>query len=133
MSAAGFGCRDRKRMLRSRQPQESRRERARSISCAAPGAEGGYLFLQSHGKSGIYQRADAIYRRSTCPWDFPSIKIEGRGLGSALVLEFLLYYMTKPGVPAARQGRNLSGQYAGSVLTIHNRDFVPATYAAGVI
>ena len=23
-------------------------------------------------------------------------KIEGRGLGSALVLEFLLYYMTKP-------------------------------------
>ena len=23
-------------------------------------------------------------------------KIEGRGLGSALILEFLLYYMTKP-------------------------------------
>ena len=28
-----------------------------------------------------------------CQWDF---KIEGRGLGSAIVLEFLLYYMTKP-------------------------------------
>ena len=27
---------------------------------------------------------------------FISLKIEGRGLGSALVLEFLLYYMTKP-------------------------------------
>ena len=25
-----------------------------------------------------------------------NFKIEGRGLGSALVLEFLLYYMTKP-------------------------------------
>ena len=27
---------------------------------------------------------------------FSNFKIEGRGLGSALVLEFLLYYMTKP-------------------------------------
>ena len=27
---------------------------------------------------------------------FPNFKIEGRGLGSALILEFLLYYMTKP-------------------------------------
>ena len=29
----------------------------------------------------------------TCRWDFP---IEGRGLGSALIFEFLVYYMTKP-------------------------------------
>ena len=27
---------------------------------------------------------------------FSHFKIEGRGLGSALLLEFLLYYMTKP-------------------------------------
>ena len=27
---------------------------------------------------------------------FTNFKIEGRGLGSAVVLEFLLYYMTKP-------------------------------------
>ena len=27
---------------------------------------------------------------------FTNFKIEGRGLGSALILEFLLYYMTKP-------------------------------------
>ena len=27
---------------------------------------------------------------------FSNFKIEGRGLGSAIVLEFLLYYMTKP-------------------------------------
>ena len=29
------------------------------------------------------------------PMGFSNYKIEGRGLGSALVLEFLLYYMTK--------------------------------------
>ena len=29
-------------------------------------------------------------------WDFQIFKIEGRGLGSALILEFLLYYMTRP-------------------------------------
>ena len=30
------------------------------------------------------------------PTGFSNFKIEGRGLGSALLLEFLLYYMTKP-------------------------------------
>ena len=30
------------------------------------------------------------------PMGFTNFKIEGRGLGSAMVLEFLLYYMTKP-------------------------------------
>ncbi len=30
------------------------------------------------------------------PMGFSEFKIEGRGLGSALILEFLLYYMTKP-------------------------------------
>ena len=28
--------------------------------------------------------------------EYMNFKIEGRGLGSALILEFLLYYMTKP-------------------------------------
>ncbi len=30
------------------------------------------------------------------PMGFSNLKIEGRSLGSAIVLEFLLYYMTKP-------------------------------------
>ena len=30
------------------------------------------------------------------PMGFTQFKIEGRGLGSALILEFLLYYLTKP-------------------------------------
>ena len=29
------------------------------------------------------------------PMGFSNFKIEGRGLGSAVVLEFLLYYLTK--------------------------------------
>ena len=29
------------------------------------------------------------------PMGFSNFKIEGRGLGSAMILEFLLYYMTK--------------------------------------
>ena len=35
-------------------------------------------------------------RQRYLPAGFSHFKIEGRGLGSALVLEFLLYYMTKP-------------------------------------
>ena len=30
------------------------------------------------------------------PMGFSNFKIEGRGLGSAMILEFLIYYMTKP-------------------------------------
>lgn len=30
------------------------------------------------------------------PMGFNQFKIEGRSLGSAIVLEFLLYYLTKP-------------------------------------
>ncbi len=35
-------------------------------------------------------------RSTYLPMGFSQFKIEGRGLGSALVLEFLLYYLTKP-------------------------------------
>ena len=35
-------------------------------------------------------------RERFLPMGFSHFKIEGRGLGSALILEFLLYYMTKP-------------------------------------
>ncbi len=30
------------------------------------------------------------------PMGFSNFKLEGRGLGSAMLLEFLLYYLTKP-------------------------------------
>ena len=41
------------------------------------------------------ERAGDI-RKIYLPGGFSNFKIEGRGLGSALILEFLLYYMTKP-------------------------------------
>jgi len=38
---------------------------------------------------------DPLYPESNTV-NVTNFKIEGRGLGSAIVLEFLLYYMTKP-------------------------------------
>ena len=35
-------------------------------------------------------------QKTYLPMGFSQFKIEGRGLGSAVILEFLLYYMTKP-------------------------------------
>ena len=35
-------------------------------------------------------------QRTYLPDGFSHFKIEGRSLGSAIILEFLLYYMTKP-------------------------------------
>ena len=35
-------------------------------------------------------------QRLYLPMGFSHFKIEGRSLGSALILEFLLHYMTKP-------------------------------------
>lgn len=54
----------------------------------------GIPVFKGNVESGVYwSRCDKdIY----LPMGFPNFKIEGRGLGSALVLEFLLYYMTKP-------------------------------------
>ena len=38
----------------------------------------------------------ALIQNTYLPLGFSHFKIEGRSLGSALILEFLLYYMTKP-------------------------------------
>lgn len=62
--------------------------------CVAPGGSEGYLFskaMKNPGFIGITDIQDVFL-----PMGFTNFKIEGRGLGSALVLEFLLYYLTKP-------------------------------------
>ena len=62
--------------------------------CVAPDGEQGYRFskaMQTPGFIGI----DDI-QNTYLPMGFSHFKIEGRGLGSALILEFLLYYMVKP-------------------------------------
>lgn len=62
--------------------------------CVSPNATKGYRFsdaMKNPGFIGI-EEIQEIY----APAGFSHFKIEGRSLGSAIVLEFLLYYMVKP-------------------------------------
>ena len=62
--------------------------------CVSPEAARGYRFsdaMKNPGFIGI-DEIQNIY----LPNGFSHFKLEGRSLGSALILEFLLYYMTKP-------------------------------------
>ncbi len=62
--------------------------------CAAPDASDGYRFSKAMKNPGFISIKDI--RDIYIPMGFSNFKIEGRSLGSALILEFLLYYMTKP-------------------------------------
>ena len=62
--------------------------------CTAPDAAGGYRFSKAMENPGFIGTEDI--RNRYLPMGFSHFKIEGRGLGSALLLEFLLHYMTKP-------------------------------------
>ena len=62
--------------------------------CASPDAARGYRFSEAMRNPGFIGIADI--RKRWLPNGFSQFKLEGRSLGSAVVLEFLLYYMTKP-------------------------------------
>lgn len=62
--------------------------------CKAPDAKEGYLFSKAMESAAFIGVSDIL--DTYLPMGFSQFKIEGRGLGSALILEFLLYYMTKP-------------------------------------
>ncbi len=62
--------------------------------CTAPGGGEGYRFSRAMENPGFIGIRDI--REIYLPMGFSNFKIEGRGLGSALILEFLLYYLTKP-------------------------------------
>ena len=62
--------------------------------CVAPDSQSGYRFSKAM-ENPAFISVDDI-RNTYMPMGFSNFKIEGRGLGSALVLEFLLYYMIKP-------------------------------------
>ncbi len=62
--------------------------------CRAPGSGEGYRFSKAMQSPGFIGVGDIVERY--LPMGFSHFKIEGRGLGSALVLEFLLYYLVKP-------------------------------------
>ena len=88
-----FGCKDRKACYES-VSRLNLGERGEEHRCSAPNAEEGYVFSKAMKNPGFLS-AEEI-REEYLPMGFSNFKIEGRGLGSALILEFLLYYMTKP-------------------------------------
>ena len=88
-----FGCKDRKACYET-VSRKSLGEDGLEHRCAAPDAEGGYRFSKAMTNPGFIGVGDIsnVY----LPMGFSHFKIEGRSLGSALILEFLLYYLTKP-------------------------------------
>ena len=88
-----FGCYDRKNCYEN-VSQKSLGENCEDHVCVSPTAQRGYRFSDAMKNPGFIGIEDIqnIY----APAGFRHFKIEGRSLGSALILEFLLYYMTKP-------------------------------------
>ena len=88
-----FGCKDRKTCYES-VSRLNLGERGEEHRCSAPDAEEGYVFSKAMKNPGFLSTEEI--REEYLPMGFSNFKIEGRGLGRALILEFLLYYMTKP-------------------------------------
>ena len=88
-----FGCRERKACYEA-VSWKNLGECGHEHRCAAPDAGGGYRFSKAMANPGFIgiDEIQNVY----LPMGFSQFKIEGRGLGSALILEFLLYYMVKP-------------------------------------
>ncbi len=62
--------------------------------CTGKDGQGGYKFSKAMKNSAFISIQDI--QKTYLPMGFSNFKIEGRGLGSAILLEFILYYMTKP-------------------------------------
>ncbi len=62
--------------------------------CTGKDGQGGYKFSKAMKNPAFISLLDI--QNTYLPMGFSNFKIEGRGLGSALLLEFILYYMTKP-------------------------------------
>ena len=88
-----FGCMDRKKCYET-VSRKNLGEDCPEHYCTAPDAGQGYLFSKAMENPGFIGIDDI--KNTYLPMGFSNFKIEGRGLGSAMVLEFLLYYMTKP-------------------------------------
>ena len=88
-----YGCHDRKNCYEN-VSRKCLGEDCGDHICVSPDAKRGYRFsdaMENPGFIGL-KAIQEIY----LPAGFSNFKIEGRSLGSAILLEFLLYYMTKP-------------------------------------
>lgn len=88
-----FGCYDRKACYEN-VSRKSLGENCEDHVCVSPTAQKGYRFSDAMKNPGFIGIGDI--RNVYAPAGFRHFKIEGRSLGSAIILEFLLYYMTKP-------------------------------------
>ena len=91
--ACWFDCPDRKACYEN-VSRKNLGENCEDHHCASPGAYRGYRFsdaMKNPGFIGI-REIQEIYLKN----GFSQFKLEGRSLGSAVILEMLLYYLTRP-------------------------------------
>lgn len=88
-----FGCYDRKNCYEN-VSRKSLGEDCDDHICVSPDAGRGYRFSDAMKNPGFIGIDDI--QKVYAPAGFSNFKIEGRSLGSAVILEFLLYYMTRP-------------------------------------
>ena len=88
-----FGCTDRKACYEN-VSRKSLGEDCEDHICKSPQAVRGYRFSDAMENPGFISVEDI--KQVYMPAGFSNFKIEGRSLGSAIILEFLLYYMVRP-------------------------------------
>lgn len=88
-----FDCYDRKKCYEN-VSRKSLGALCEDHRCVSPNAQRGYRFSDAMKNPGFIGIEDIV--KTYVPQGFSHFKIEGRSLGSAVILEFLLYYMTRP-------------------------------------
>lgn len=88
-----FNCHDRKKCYEN-VSRKSLGEECEDHICVSPNASRGYRFSDAMENPGFIGTEDIL--NTYMPMGFTNFKIEGRSLGSAVILEMLLYYMVKP-------------------------------------
>lgn len=91
-----INCRSRKACYEnvSRKNLASSGDEIPDHKCTGKDGQGGYKFSKAMKNPAFISIQDI--QKTYLPMGFTNFKLEGRGLGSALLLEFILYYMTKP-------------------------------------
>lgn len=88
-----FGCKERKACYEN-VSKKALNEDCEDHICCSPDAGEGYVFSKAMENQGFISIDDIKSRYLKMGYN--NFKIEGRSLGTALILEFILYYMTKP-------------------------------------
>ena len=88
-----YGCYDRKKCYEN-VSRKNLGENCEDHIYVSPDAYKGYRFSDAMKNPGFIGVEDI--QKVYVPQGFSNFKIEGRSLGRAVILEFLLYYLTKP-------------------------------------